>query len=223
MAVSDNDDLAVSHNDDPSSELIDSSIARERSRSPRGGDGGVSPQVAPKESESATSSSTSYMTAAADNAPGDTDGYCVRVTVKETESDDTLEVVPRPSKAMKLRPRAFAVACVVVNQSTIFAVTHSDTVIQVLGDDVPQGPGELAELFRWSEIHATKLMADAGLRRLFQNNLGKASVRLRLFDTFSGLGTAGATLHRQLQSMMRHAGISNDEPGGWALYICAVS
>ena len=67
-------------------------------------------------------------------------------------------------------------------------------------------PSSLPELFQWHEFNAATLMADPELKSTFMKNLGRESLIFELFESFSGLGTAGVTLKLQMKSMCKCAG-----------------
>ena len=68
----------------------------------------------------------------------------------------------------------------------------------------PPGPGSLDELFRWPAYNAEKLLLGspnaAENRSSFEELLKH---RIEIHDSYSGMGTGGATLHLQYKHMHR--------------------
>lgn len=69
---------------------------------------------------------------------------------------------------------------------------------------LPPGPNNLADLFKWHERNAKKLLCDHENKHYFLDRIEHLmQYDIELHESFSGLGTAGITLHQQHQELQR--------------------
>ena len=77
-------------------------------------------------------------------------------------------------------------------------VIVSRAVTQVLRSRLPPGPSSLEELFRWPSFNTQRLFYDHPNAAMHRENLARLARRgVLLNDSYSGMGTAGTTLHLQ--------------------------
>lgn len=68
----------------------------------------------------------------------------------------------------------------------------------------PAGPTSLPELFRWADFNATMLLQESPEASSAVDRFKKILQRdIWIFDSYSGLGTGGYTLHQQHSHMTR--------------------
>ena len=75
---------------------------------------------------------------------------------------------------------------------------------QVAESSWPCGPTDLAELFRWGDYNATRLLQVSDARNShIQNFASLLDFNIVVNDSYAGMGTAGYTLHLQHQHLLR--------------------
>ena len=86
----------------------------------------------------------------------------------------------------------------------MFGTAHPAHVLigfaEVMTRSWPWGPTDLKTLFQWPERYAKTLLGDVQRRELFRN---LCKYNIKIFDSYSGMGTGAWTLHIAHKHMVR--------------------